>query len=128
MTEFDFRQWLDRYGNAWIAGDPEAAVGLFANDAAYFETPFDAPMRGPEAIRRYWAEGARDGQTGVTFEATVIAFDGRTGFAHWRANFRRVPSGSFVELDGVLSARFGADARCVEFREWWHRRETPAPG
>jgi hypothetical protein len=31
-----------------------------------------------------------------------------------------------VELDGVLAARFAADGRCREFREWWHRRETPA--
>lgn len=47
-----------------------------------------------------------------------------TGHAHWHATFTRVPAGTFVELDGVLMARFDAHMRCTEFREWWHRKET----
>ncbi|OFZ88838.1 MAG: hypothetical protein A2V78_09750 [Betaproteobacteria bacterium RBG_16_64_18] len=46
MTIHDFQQWLDRYGDAWVAGDPDAAVQLFSSDAAYYETPFDEPMFG----------------------------------------------------------------------------------
>lgn len=120
-----FQEWLGRYGNAWMAGDPEAAVGLFCADAAYYETPFDEPMIGTEAIRRYWTEGAKNAQVEVRFEATPVSLSGDTGFARWRATFRRVPSKVFVELDGVLSARFDDRMRCAEFREWWHRRETP---
>jgi len=107
-----------------MAGDPEAVVSLFSADARYFETPFDAPMVGQDAIRRYWTEGAKNAQRDVRFEAQAIAFDGRTGFAIWRATFERVPSGAHVELDGVLSAQFDARMHCLVFREWWHRRET----
>lgn len=124
MTMQEFQQWLDRYGNAWVAGDPEAAVALFSADAAYYETPFAAPMIGAEAIRRYWTEGAKNAQTEVTFEATPVSLSGNTGFARWRATFRRVPSKTFVELDGVLAARFDDAMRCEQFREWWHRKET----
>ena len=124
MTVHDFLQWLDRYGNAWVAGDPEAAVALFSADAAYYETPFAAPMIGTEAIRRYWTEGAKNAQIDVAFEATPVSLSGNTGFARWRATFRRVPSKTFVELDGVLAARFDDAMRCEEFREWWHRKET----
>lgn len=124
MTNREFQQWLDHYGNAWAAGDPDAALQLFSPDAAYYETPFDAPMVGAAAIHRYWTEGAKNAQTDVTFEATPISFSGSTGFARWRATFRRVPSGTFVALDGVLSARFDDAMRCEEFREWWHRKET----
>ena len=120
----DFQQWLERYGKAWVEGDPDAVVQLFSADAAYYETPFDEPMIGTEAIRRYWTEGATKAQTDVTFEATPVSLSGSTGFARWRATFRRVPSKEFVELDGVLSARFDDAMRCEEFREWWHRRET----
>ena len=123
MTLEDFQRWLERYGRAWIEGDPDAVVELFSADAAYHETPFDDPMLGIEAIHRYWTAGAKEGQEEVTFAATPISMNQATGFARWRATFRRVPSGSFVELDGVLSARFDAAMRCVEFREWWHRRE-----
>lgn len=120
----DFRQWLDRYGKAWVGGDPEAAVQLFSAAAAYHELPFEAPMVGTEAIRRYWTDGAKNGQADVRFEATPIAFAADTGHAHWHATFKRVPAGTFVELDGVLRARFDAELRCAEFREWWHRKET----
>ena len=123
MTHGDFTRWLNAYGQAWTTGDPDAAVRLFSADAAYFETPFDPPMIGTAAIHRYWTEGAKNAQTGVTFSATVLDVRDATGLARWQASFRRVPSGASVELDGVLIARFGDDLRCNEFREWWHRRE-----
>jgi hypothetical protein len=99
-------------------------VQLFSVDAAYYETPFDAPLIGAEDIHRYWTEGAKNGQANVTFEAASIFTDRNVGFARWTATFRRVPSGTLVELDGVLSARFDGEMRCTEFREWWHRRES----
>jgi uncharacterized protein (TIGR02246 family) len=121
-----FSDWLRRYGDAWRAGDPQAVLLLFTDDAAYHETPFEPPLLGRAAIRRYWTEGARDGQRDVAFAAQPVGVDGDTGCALWQATFVRQPAGSFVELDGVLLARFAADGRCREFREWWHRRETPA--
>lgn len=124
MTNEDFQHWLARYGRAWVAGDPDAVVQLFSLEAAYYETPFDEPMIGTEAIHRYWTEGAKNAQSDVTFEATAVTISQRTGFALWRATFRRVPSQVFVELDGVLSAQFDGAMRCSEFREWWHRKET----
>ncbi len=123
MTLNDFVHWLSRYGNAWIARDPAAAVALFSADAAYHETPFDQPLVGSRAIHQYWTDGAEQSQREVSFEATPIALENGRGLAHWRASFRRVPSNVFVELDGMLSATFDENKRCVEFREWWHRRE-----
>jgi len=123
-THHSFDRWLQRYGDAWTEGDPAAAAQLFSPEAAYFETPFDPPMIGTAAILRYWAEGAKSAQTQVTFGGTVVSFDGTTGFAQWHARFRRVPSHVLVELDGVLRATFDDKMRCVEFREWWHRRES----
>jgi SnoaL-like domain len=128
MTTGDFQHWLDLYGNAWVAGDSDAVVQLFTADAAYYETPFDAPMIGTQAIHRYWTEGAKSSQTDVTFQALPISFDQDTGCAHWRATFRRVPSRTFVELDGVLLVKFTAARRCQELREWWHRREKEDQG
>ena len=130
MTPEAFDDWLRRYGAAWRTGDPESAVALFTANAAYHETPFDPPMLGSEAIRRYWTEGAQDTQRDVVFRAQPIAVRqtpaGALAHAAWQASFVRVPSRNRVELDGVLAALFAADGRCREFREWWHRRETPA--
>lgn len=124
MTIRDFQDWLAQYGRAWVAGNPDAVTRLFASGAAYHETPFDPPMIGIDAIHRYWTDGAKNAQTDVQFEATAISFAENTGFAWWHATFRRVPSDVFVELDGILSARFDDTMLCDEFREWWHRKES----
>jgi ketosteroid isomerase-like protein len=93
MTLQAFEQWLKRYGEAWVAGDPDAVVELFSPNAAYHETPFDPPMVGAGAIRQYWTDGAKNAQTHVRFEATPASVNGRTGYAQWHATFERVPSG-----------------------------------
>lgn len=125
MRVDEFNQWLAAYGRAWETGDSAAVVALFAPDAAYYETPFDPPMVGLAAIETYWREGAGLAQRDVAFGFDVVAIRGNRGLSHWTASFVRVPSGVRVRLDGILSARFDADGRCVEFREWWHRREEP---
>jgi hypothetical protein len=118
-----FNDWLDTYGEAWIAGDPDAVVELFTPDARYHETPFTEPLIGREAIHGYWAAGPRDAQEHVRFSHDIVAVVGGVGVARWRANFARVGSGRRIELDGVLLAEFARDGRCTVFREWWHRRE-----
>jgi uncharacterized protein len=127
--EIDHRaleSWLLAYGRAWETGDPDAAVALFASDAAYYEVPFDEPMVGSEAIRRYWSEGAGQTQKDVRFEFRILSTAGRTGIAKWQASFERVPSGVKVGLDGILTAELDQSGRCRVFREWWHRVESGA--
>jgi hypothetical protein len=119
-----FKTWLEQYGRAWIQGDPDAIVVLFAPNCRYYETPFDEPMVGRTAVYQYWVEGAKEGQEKVTFTAVPITVQGQTGYAHWQATFTRQPQRSFVELDGILAATFDEAGFCTEFREWWHRREN----
>jgi SnoaL-like domain len=117
-----FEVWLQQYGDAWERQDADAAADLFSMDTKYYETPFDAPMTGREAVRSYWNEGTTL-QRDISFGYDVLAMNGETGIARWTSSFRRVPSGVAVRLDGVLTARFDSEGRCSEFREWWHRKE-----
>jgi ketosteroid isomerase-like protein len=43
--------------DAWEAGDPDAAAGLFAPGGVYEDPLFPAPLQGPDAIRAGMAEG-----------------------------------------------------------------------
>jgi len=119
----DFRNWLNQYGQAWINGDPQAAIKLFSENAAYYEEPLQTPMKGTEAIRKYWEDGAQNAQMDITFKAEIISIRENIGYAHWQATFKRIPANTFVELDGILKAIFNDENKCIEFREWWHRRE-----
>jgi hypothetical protein len=121
LTLEDFTAWMDRYAQASEAGDARAAATLFAPDAEYRETPFDAPIVGQDAIYRYWAEAAPHFKD-VRFAYEILAVTGDRGIALWRSDFVSVKSGSRGSLDGVFLVEFDAAGTCRTFREWWHRQ------
>ena len=125
MNENQFRAWLDDYGRAWQQGDAKAVMTLFAAGASYYETPFDPPLVGLDAIHAYWHAGAGQTQTDVVFSYELLGVAGDLGIAHWQAAFTRLPARTAVRLDGALAARFDSSGRCTEFREWWHHQESP---
>jgi nuclear transport factor 2 (NTF2) superfamily protein len=122
VDEGTFKTWLEAYGHAWETRDPDAAAGLFTQDATYHETPFDEPMRGHQEILEYWSEVPRS-QEDIRFSHEILALTEDEGIARWRANFRRVPSKTQVKLDGIFVVKLNGDGLCEEFREWWHKQE-----
>lgn len=100
LNRRSLERWLEAYKQAWQEGDPAQIGPLFSEDATYAETPFGDSIRGRAGIIEYWTGGAQDTQTNVSFGYGILAVEGDTGFAHWWAEFDRVPSGKHVELDG----------------------------
>jgi ketosteroid isomerase-like protein len=119
-----FTQWLRAYQAAWEGRDAAAAARLFTDDARYYWTPLVPPQKGPAEIAAAW-DSAVSKQRDIRFTFEVFAVSGPTGFATWRADFVRQPDQSRVQIEGVLSAEFGAAGRCRVFREWWHSSEAP---
>jgi SnoaL-like domain len=122
MDRTAFEKWLTRYGKAWESLDPEDAVELYAEEATYQETPFAPPIRGREALRRYWTHVSQT-QKDVQFGFEILGVTDELGFARWWATFRRVPPGVHMELNGIFAVALDRRGRCVSLREWWHRRE-----
>ena len=58
LTVDAFDQWLTQYGQASQQNDAQASAELFAQDARYYESPFEEPLIGREAIYHYWRQGA----------------------------------------------------------------------
>ena len=125
MTEEDAQNWLDQYGRAWINGDPDQLVALFADTATYRETPFAEPLRGRHEIQKYWQAGAADAQQDVEFASQVWAVKDDTAIAGWQARYTERASGVRVELDGTFKLVFAGgedNLRCTLLEEWWHSR------
>jgi hypothetical protein len=122
MERSAFEKWLKAYGQAWESLNPAAAVALYADDAAYQETPFVQPMSGREALLSYWTHVSQT-QRDVRFGFEILGVDGGLGFARWWAVFRRVPPDIHVELNGVFAVALDNQGQCVSLREWWHRRD-----
>lgn len=115
-----FDEWLAAYSRAAAEDDPDASAALFADDARYFESPFDEPLIGHEAIYRYWAAGARD-LTDRQATHEILAVRDNVGIARWRSRFVVRATGEAVTLDCVFLVEFDEAGRCRLFREWWHQ-------
>ncbi len=125
MDRNTFDTWIHALGRAWETRDADLAAQQFTEDATYQENPFDDPLRGRDAIRRYWADLPRQqDDISVTFE--ILDVTAETGVARWMATFTRLPSGDRARLDGVLVASFKDGSKQAHaFREWWHAQDTP---
>ena len=118
---------LDRYRRAWETFDGDAWVGLFTEDAEYHEDPFEAPLVGHNALRAYLLEASTSQeQVEVTIERHWVVAP--TVLAAWHASFIRRASRDRVRIAGFMTLEIAPDGRVARFREWWHRRETPAAG
>jgi uncharacterized protein (TIGR02246 family) len=122
MESTTFKSWLEAYGHAWTARDPEAAADLFAKDGVYQVTPFVEPMRGRSAIFNYWvhvAETERD----IQFGYEILAVTQEVGVARWWASFLIVPQELQTKLDGIFLITLDSGGSCQSLREWWHKEQ-----
>lgn len=124
LTVTAFDRWMAAYGQASAADDPLASAGLFSEDARYYESPFDAPRVGRQAIYDYWAAGAQN-LTGKRSTYDILAVREAVGIARWRSRFVVKATGAVVVLDCIFLAEFDAAGLCCCFREWWHSVTDP---
>jgi ketosteroid isomerase-like protein len=118
---------LERYKRAWETFEGDSWTELFTDDAEYLRDPFEPPMVGSNALRAYLLELAEtQDQVEMTVERHWVV--GATVLAAWHAGYIRVPTRSRVRLAGFMTLEIADDGRINRFREWWHRRETPAAG
>jgi hypothetical protein len=120
-----FEAWLQEYGRASRDNDTLSSAGLFSRNAAYSETPFDEPMIGRDAIRKYWEAGART-LTDKESEYEILAVQDRRGIARWQSRFTDVTSGRRLALDCIFVVTFDDNNLCSTFQEWWHLKTLPA--
>ena len=118
---------LEAYGQAWTDFDGDAWVALFTEDVEYHEDPFEAPLVGHNALRRYLLDAAED-QEQVEFTVEQHWAEDATVLGAWHASFIRRSTRARVRLAGFMTLDIAADGRVSRFREWRHRRETPAAG
>ena len=110
-----FTGWLTAFGDAWEAGDADAAAGLFTVGATLQATPFSELVRGRREIRGYFNDlfvSRFDG----SFAAQVLGAGDTYGVAHWSAAW------ADGVRDGVLVAALDTRGRCTSLRQWWHEK------
>ncbi len=123
LTHEHFRRWLAVYDKASEENDPQASADLFAEDARYYENPFDELMIGRDAIYEYWNKGAHTLKDKISCHE-ILAIKENMGIASWRCRFTVIESGKRLALDCLFVVEFNGAGLCQTFREWWHIREN----
>jgi ketosteroid isomerase-like protein len=121
----DINGWLERYRRAWEERDADAAAALFTEDAVYRSSPFREPHVGTAGIRDYWT-GATSRQSDIRVLIGTPIVEGNRVAAEWWTTYVDAEAGERT-LSGILFLRFGADGRCEELRETWHREDGTHP-
>ena len=111
------------YGRTSADNDSHASAELFTRNAKYYETPFDEPMIGYDAIRKYWDMSAKAfNDKECTYE--ILSVKDNLGIARWQSKFTDNRSGKRFALDCLFLVEFDDNDKCKLFREWWHLREV----
>jgi hypothetical protein len=123
LTVDAFSQWMQIYGKSSEENDPQASANLFAQDAQYYESPFDEPMTGRDAIYTYWDKGAQRLQDKQSMYQ-ILSIKDNLGIARWQSRFTVIESGKQFLLDCLFVVEFNDEGLCQTFREWWHVQEN----
>jgi ketosteroid isomerase-like protein len=116
------RRWAATWTAAWQAHEVQPVVALYAEDCVHRSTPFRPPHRGRRAVRDYVAQAFRDEQRidEVRFSTPVVEGD-RAWVEYW-ARFLDA-HGMPMTLAGCATARFDAEGRITEARDYWHLQD-----
>ena len=118
MNRESVQLWLDKYVEAWRTYDRAQIGNLFSEDALYFYSPFDDPLRGRETIATDWLK--EPNATG-SWEAhyVPVAVEGNVGVAQGRTRYFRSDGSVEREFDNIFVLHFDEDGRCARFTEWY---------
>ncbi len=120
------QRWANVWQSAWEAGDPEAIVALYAEDAFFSSEPYRASFRGRDGVRAYVA-GAFAEEDDVRARFGQPIFTGKRAAVQWWTSL--VEEGRGVTLAGTSVLSFDKDALVVDQWDTWNtiddRREPP---
>jgi ketosteroid isomerase-like protein len=114
------RELVDTFAAAWSKGLLDRLISVFTPEATFLETPFAEPLKGLDAIRRYWSDVPFH-QSEITVSTGEVYLAGPWFAAEFKSVFRRRRTGEWVEARGALFCET-TDGRISEMRMYWHRK------
>jgi hypothetical protein len=113
------RLLIDTFGKGWARANIDLLMTVFAPGAVFVETPFSEPLRGTDAIRRYWAEVPYN-QSDISFSSGEIYGAGPWFSTEFKCVFQRRRTGEWVDARGAIFC-VTEGSQVSEMRMYWHR-------
>jgi len=114
------RELVDTFAQGWSKARVDPIISVFTASATFVETPFAEPLRGTDAIRKYWSDVPFH-QAEISVTTGEIYSAGPWFATEFKVVFRRRRTGEWVEARGALFCQT-EEGRISEMRMYWHRR------
>jgi ketosteroid isomerase-like protein len=123
------RSLIEIFGRGWSRADVDLLMSVYAPEVVFLETPFSQPLRGTEAVRRYWLDVPLH-QSEIDFSSGEMFVAGPWFSTEFKCVFRRKRTGEWVDARGAIFCETEGE-KISEMRIYWHRwnggRETGKP-
>lgn len=117
-----FKKLMRRYGEAWEKQNPDLLLKIFDKNGTYQVTPFEKPLRGHTAIKKYWIKYPQKDQKNIKFKLGRCAIYNGSGYAEWTSKFYQISSSKSVELKGIIIITL-KNNKIKNLREYWHSQK-----
>src|SRR5262245_58174992 len=92
---------MSQFGKAWEKGKTDQLLEVFADNAVFQSSPFDAKLNGKDEIQAYWRDTPNE-QAEVSFRFGEIHAVGPWFSTEFKCTFRRRRTGQWVDVRGAL--------------------------
>lgn len=118
MTRDEAVALFSRRRDAWLAGDLDAYLALFAPDLVFQSPAHAEPLVGRDAFEDLVRSSAAHLEP-EQFVFTDVVVDGDVVLAEWRITARHRVSGKRIEWWGMSTCTI-RDGRITRWREYWN--------
>jgi ketosteroid isomerase-like protein len=113
--------WLADYERLWRTPGTDRLGELFADDASYSPSPWAPPVRGLDALARFWDAERVSAEEQFDLRTEVLAVDGGTAVVRVEVDY--LTAGN--RWRDLWIVELASDGRCTAFEEWPFAPDQP---
>lgn len=113
---------MKKYGEAWEKQNPNLLLKIFNKDGTYQVTPFEKPLKGHVAIKKYWIKYPQKDQKNIKFKLGQCGVYNGTGYAECASSFDQFSSGKFIKWRGIIIITL-KNNKIKSLREYWQTKK-----
>lgn len=116
MDKKKFKEWLEKFGKAWIDRNPNKISPLFEKKLEYFESALEKPVTTLNSVLDLW-KLVPDNQDNIQFSFEIVAINGDVCVANRKVSRRLLKTNTNQTIDGIFVIKLNENKKCIYFKQ-----------